>query len=117
MNLKNFFIKITVISILINETKNSEIKRNSTNWTKQKRSVFGNVLQYPYNACSGILVALAIPLVLDENNVFVSYNFEANFNMPNQANEGYPGPIIRLISRISLIIIWFCYVILSDFQA
>lgn len=32
--------------------------------------------RYPYNACSGILVAIAIPLNLPGRNVFLSYNFE-----------------------------------------
>lgn len=36
-----------------------------------------------------------MPLNLPGRSVFVSYNFEANYNMPNQPAEGYPGPIIR----------------------
>lgn len=60
-----------------------------------KRSLFFPVLLYPYNACSGILVAIAIPLNLPNNEVFVSYNFEANYNMPNQPRDSFPGPINR----------------------
>lgn len=60
-----------------------------------KRGLFYPVLLYPYNACSGILVAIAIPLNLPGRNVFVSYNFEANYNMPNQPSDSYPGPIKR----------------------
>lgn len=64
-----------------------------------KRGLFYPVLLYPYNACSGILVAIAIPLpntpVKDQSAAFMSYNFEANYNMPNQPEESVPGMIIR----------------------
>jgi hypothetical protein len=50
----------------------------------QKRGIFYPWLLYSLNAATGILVAIAIPLhELDNRNVFVSYNFEANYNMPN----------------------------------
>lgn len=52
-----------------------------------KRGLFYPVLLYPYNACSGILVAIAVPLSLPGRNVFLSYNFEANYNMPNQPGD------------------------------
>jgi hypothetical protein len=52
-----------------------------------KRGLFYPVLLYPYNACSGILVAIALPLALPGRNVFLSYNFEANYNMPNQPGD------------------------------
>ena len=60
-----------------------------------KRGLFYPVLLYPYNACSGILVAIAIPLNLKNRNAFVSYNFEANYNMPNQPGDSFPGAISR----------------------
>lgn len=60
-----------------------------------KRGLFYPVLLYPYNACSGILVAIAVPLNLKNRNVFVSYNFEANYNMPNQPGDSFPGVINR----------------------
>lgn len=52
-----------------------------------KRGLFYPVLLYPYNACSGILVAIALPLSLPGRNVFLSYNFEGNYNMPNQPGD------------------------------
>lgn len=60
-----------------------------------KRGLFYPVLLYPYNACSGILVAIAIPLALPNRNVFLSYNFEMNYNMPNQPSDSFPGMITR----------------------
>lgn len=60
-----------------------------------KRGLFYPVLLYPYNACSGILAAIAIPLNVPNRNVFLSYNFEANYNMPNQASDSVPGMINR----------------------
>lgn len=47
------------------------------------------------NAATGILVAIAIPVPLHEQSVFVSYNFEGNYNMPNVAPDSFPGPIDR----------------------
>jgi hypothetical protein len=38
----------------------------------------------------------AIPVPLPEQNVFVSYNFEANYNMANIPSDSVPGPLIRL---------------------
>jgi hypothetical protein len=38
----------------------------------------------------------AIPVALEEYNVFVSYNFEANYNMANVPADAVPGPLNRL---------------------
>lgn len=37
-----------------------------------------------------------MPVPLPDQNVFVSYNFEANYNMPNVPADSVPGPINRL---------------------
>lgn len=39
---------------------------------------------------------MAIPLGLPHQNVFFSYNFEANYNMPTSATDIVPGPLDRL---------------------
>lgn len=39
---------------------------------------------------------MAIPLGLENRNVFFSYNFEANYNMPTSAPDIVPGPLTRL---------------------
>ncbi|XP_030388484.1 uncharacterized protein LOC115634736 [Scaptodrosophila lebanonensis] len=39
-------------------------------------------LFYPDSSAYGIFAAIAVPLELSPRNVFVSYNFEANYNMP-----------------------------------
>jgi hypothetical protein len=57
---------------------------------------FAPPLLYPVNAATGILVAIAIPVPSDNLNVFVSYNFEANYNMPNLAQDSVPGPLVRV---------------------
>lgn len=41
-------------------------------------------------------MAIAIPLELDNREIFMSYNFEANYNMPIEASELIPGPLKRL---------------------
>lgn len=57
---------------------------------------FAPPLLYPVNAATGILVAIAIPVPLPDQSVFVSYNFEANYNMPNIPSDSFPGPLIRV---------------------
>jgi hypothetical protein len=56
---------------------------------------FAPPLLYPVNAATGILVAIAVPVPLPDQNVFVSYNFEGNYNMPNVAPDSFPGKIDR----------------------
>ncbi|CAG9808933.1 unnamed protein product [Chironomus riparius] len=57
--------------------------------------LFPSIL-YGYNAATGILCAIAVPVALEEYNVFVSYNFEANYNMANVPGDAFPGPLNRL---------------------
>ncbi|KAL9921576.1 uncharacterized protein ACN427_002541 [Glossina fuscipes fuscipes] len=45
-------------------------------------------LFYPSNSAYGLFAAIAVPLDLPHRNVFVSYNFEANYNLPQ--NWGLP---------------------------
>lgn len=81
-------LKLTILAVLVGGGAMQKVK-NETRIHKgiHKRGLFYPVLLYPYNACSGILVAIAIPLSLPGRNVFLSYNFEANYNMPNQPKE------------------------------
>uniref|UniRef100_A0A1I8NWF6 Uncharacterized protein n=1 Tax=Stomoxys calcitrans TaxID=35570 RepID=A0A1I8NWF6_STOCA len=39
-------------------------------------------LFFPSNSAYGIFAAIAVPLDLPHRNVFISYNFEANYNLP-----------------------------------
>ncbi|XP_049537071.1 uncharacterized protein LOC125951958 [Anopheles darlingi] len=48
-------------------------------------------LVYTYNSCSGILIALSIPLMVTGRNIFFSYNFEANYNMPTESTDFTQG--------------------------
>lgn len=92
--------KLLIIALIINHGRSVEVL-NDKNKTAvihkgiHKRGLFYPVLLYPYNACSGILAAIAIPLDVPQRNVFLSYNFEANYNMPNQPGESFPGMINR----------------------
>lgn len=93
-------VKLTVFSLILSKVHSSAVMnvldKKVVHRGIQKRGLFYPVLLYPYNACSGILVAIAIPLNgLPGRNVFLSYNFEANYNMPNQASESMPGEINR----------------------
>lgn len=37
-----------------------------------------------------------MPVPLPDQNVFVSYNFEANYNMVQFPNDSFPGPLRRV---------------------
>ncbi|XP_070507687.1 uncharacterized protein [Chironomus tepperi] len=57
-----------------------------------KRGIFWPQLLFPLNAATGILVAVAVPLHDIDRNVFMSYNFEANYNLANVPADSFPGP-------------------------
>ncbi|XP_055605298.1 uncharacterized protein LOC129753504 [Uranotaenia lowii] len=49
-------------------------------------------LVFPYNGAMGLIVAIAVPLKVPDRNIFMSYNFEGNYNSPPQTNiftEGF----------------------------
>ncbi|XP_031621581.1 uncharacterized protein LOC116339694 [Contarinia nasturtii] len=52
-------------------------------------------LLFPPSSTIGILAAIAVPLD-DRKNVFLSYNFEANYNSPFRGSDYIPGPLDRL---------------------
>lgn len=39
---------------------------------------------------------MSLPLGLEHHNIFYSFNFEANYNMPTSAPDIIPGPLKRL---------------------
>lgn len=94
--------KISMKNFLANEFQTSYLNPtvNKTVSESEARLVpppppFAPPLLYPVNAATGILVAIAVPVPLEDQNVFVSYNFEGNYNMPNVAPDSFPGKIDR----------------------
>lgn len=85
--LDRWALKLTIFVIIIHLSGGDEKTKSVIHRGIHKRGLFYPVLLYPYNACSGILVAIALPLALPGRNVFLSYNFEANYNMPNQPGD------------------------------
>uniref|UniRef100_A0A182N6E6 Uncharacterized protein n=1 Tax=Anopheles dirus TaxID=7168 RepID=A0A182N6E6_9DIPT len=66
--------------------------------SRQKRIVF------PLNAAMGIIFALAIPLGIPSRNIFMSYNFEGNYNSPADANifsEGFANYIKGIVEPLT----------------
>ena len=53
-------------------------------------------LLYPIATSVGVAASIAFPVADAENNLFVSYNFEINYNVVNTAPESFPGPVKRL---------------------
>lgn len=80
------------ISVLLPEIVSSLSRVDDSKQIRHKRGI----LQFPINSATGILIAIAVPLDLPERNIFVSYNFEANYNMPTKPTDVFPGPLERL---------------------
>lgn len=97
MGSETWAVRLIVLALSLNYGRSGEVANLKSQTVRgiHKRGLFYPVLLYPYNACSGILAAIAIPLNLPNRNVFLSYNFEANYNMPNQPGDSVPGMINR----------------------
>jgi hypothetical protein len=52
-------------------------------------------LLFPTATSIGTAVAIAVPVSDDAHNLFVSYNFEANYNVVNTPEESFPGKLVR----------------------
>lgn len=73
-------------------------------------------LLFPINAATGILVAIAVPITdLPYQNVFVSYNFESNYNMANIPADDIPG-ILQLNGPTRVRISFCCEVNIIDLK-
>ncbi|EAT47137.1 AAEL001728-PA [Aedes aegypti] len=80
------------IGLSHNDTATEMMSSESDLHQRSKRS-----LMFPYNAAQGIIVAIALPLGIPDRNIFLSYNFEGNYNNPIQSNvftEGFFNVII-----------------------
>uniref|UniRef100_A0A182LRB5 Uncharacterized protein n=1 Tax=Anopheles culicifacies TaxID=139723 RepID=A0A182LRB5_9DIPT len=66
-----------------NDTESADI---ITEHGRSKRT-----LVYTFNSCAGVLIALSIPLLITGRNIFMSYNFEANYNMPTDSTDFTQG--------------------------
>ncbi|XP_055678117.1 uncharacterized protein LOC129786890 [Lutzomyia longipalpis] len=88
--MKNIPLFLTILISLLDLRVNGN-KSDGEKHEREKR-----FLAFPINSATGVLVALAIPLIIPHRNVFVSYNFEANYNMPTMASDLIPGPLDRL---------------------
>lgn len=53
-------------------------------------------LVFTFNSATGVLCALSIPLIVPGRNIFVSYNFEMNYNMPTDSTDYTQGVLKRV---------------------
>lgn len=48
-----------------------------------------------------VLCAIAIPLSIPDRNIFMSYNYEANYNNPTSPADSVPGPMgVKIPGRV-----------------
>uniref|UniRef100_A0A182VXL8 Uncharacterized protein n=1 Tax=Anopheles minimus TaxID=112268 RepID=A0A182VXL8_9DIPT len=73
----------TILQASRNDTESGDI---TSEHGRSKRT-----LVYTFNSCSGVLIALSIPLLITGRNIFMSYNFEANYNMPTDSTDFTQG--------------------------
>ncbi|XP_059621788.1 uncharacterized protein LOC132265227 [Phlebotomus argentipes] len=85
MDFTQFLAALAVLSGVVLSESAAKVPGREKRW-----------LAFPYNSATGVLVAIAVPLIIPHRNVFVSYNFEANYNMPTVASDLIPGPLDRL---------------------
>ncbi|XP_052863184.1 uncharacterized protein LOC128269820 [Anopheles cruzii] len=75
------------------------IDRQAVVKARQKRTII-----FPGNPSLGLLFAIAVPLGIPDRNIFVSYNFEQNYNTPTQANhftEGFGNFIHGIVEELT----------------
>uniref|UniRef100_A0A182Q2Q2 Uncharacterized protein n=1 Tax=Anopheles farauti TaxID=69004 RepID=A0A182Q2Q2_9DIPT len=58
---------------------------------RQKRT-----LVFTSDSATGILVALSVPLIIPGRNIFMAYNFEANYGMPIDASDFTQGVLKKV---------------------
>lgn len=97
--LRKFVIALVAqtISCAVNKSENALASKEQSEgrFVPPPPPLFPSLL-FPVNAATGILVAIAVPIPLPQQNVFVSYNFEGNYNMANIPADSFPGPLNRV---------------------
>uniref|UniRef100_A0AAG5CV57 Uncharacterized protein n=1 Tax=Anopheles atroparvus TaxID=41427 RepID=A0AAG5CV57_ANOAO len=53
-------------------------------------------LVYTKDGATGILIALSVPLLITGRNIFMAYNFEANYGMPSEASDFTQGVLKKV---------------------
>ncbi|XP_058128834.1 uncharacterized protein LOC131284132 [Anopheles ziemanni] len=53
-------------------------------------------LVFTEDSATGILIALSVPLLITGRNIFLAYNFEANYGMPGDASDFTQGVLKKV---------------------
>ncbi|XP_065079649.1 uncharacterized protein LOC135702507 [Ochlerotatus camptorhynchus] len=91
-------ILIALLSLLQDCQTSKSVEHASQNATATKILHREKRIVYTYNSATGILAALSVPLIIPNRNIFVSYNFEMNYNMPSDATDYTQGVLKRVES-------------------
>uniref|UniRef100_A0A1Y9J095 Uncharacterized protein n=1 Tax=Anopheles quadriannulatus TaxID=34691 RepID=A0A1Y9J095_ANOQN len=95
ITLYRWLVMLAVLSIALSDGAAPE---HDVVKSRQKRIVF------PLNAAIGIIFAIAVPLGIPSRNIFMSYNFEGNYNSPQDANvftEGFGNYIKGIVEPLT----------------
>ncbi|XP_050088181.1 uncharacterized protein LOC126572702 [Anopheles aquasalis] len=74
------------IALGVSHGISTELQQAEDSADRHKRS-----LVYTYNSATGILFALSVPLLITGRNIFMAYNFEANYGMPIESTDYTQG--------------------------
>ncbi|XP_049537073.1 uncharacterized protein LOC125951961 [Anopheles darlingi] len=83
-----WIIRYLLLSVVlgIGHANSTELQQPEDSGDRQKRS-----LVFTFNSATGILIALSVPLLITGRNIFVAYNFEANYGMPIESTDYTQG--------------------------
>ncbi|XP_058055626.1 uncharacterized protein LOC131207035 [Anopheles bellator] len=92
-----FVLAVQILAMSVHCTGGTD--RQAVVRARQKRTII-----FPGNPSLGLLFAIAVPLGVPDRNIFVSYNFEQNYNTPTQANdftEGFGNFIHGIVEELT----------------
>ncbi|XP_058448622.1 uncharacterized protein LOC131428594 [Malaya genurostris] len=94
--LSNMFRTLFVILFLLYGTASAHGDDRISNSSEGKILHREKRIVFTFNSATGILVALSIPLIIPGRNIFMSYNFEMNYNMPTDSTDYTQGVLKRI---------------------
>ncbi|XKL65888.1 hypothetical protein PGB90_009308 [Kerria lacca] len=93
--------KIFICMLLLITELRSQIPFNSPDSFFHSLNREKRYVTYPSGTAIGLLVAIALPIEVPEENLYFSLNFEANYNLPDNITQYYNSDIARVLHSIT----------------